>query len=569
MTTDSAAIAERLMQMVSGADDHDELRAAKTRADQFGQPSTFFVGGAGPAAGVLVTESTALSVSAVFACVRNLAEDEAKLPFIVYRRLNPRGKERLPGHPLYRMLHDSPNPEMSAFDFRQAITACAVLWGGGYAEIERDNSGLPLNLWPIEPWRVVMRRDRAGALYYDVDSGKARLTPDDILHIKGFGTDGVVGMMVAKCGRESLGLTMAAQRFAAGFFGNGARLSGILEHPNKLSPTAHKNLKESFKEDHVGPDRSHGFAVLEEGAKWHQTSAEPNEAQMIETRQFQIEDVARWFRMPPHKIQHLLRSTFSNIEHQSIEYVQDTLMPWFVRWEQESKRKLVSASESDVFAEHLVDGMLRGDSQARANALHIMRQDGIISGDEWRELENMNPIPDGQGDVYLVNGNMIPISSAAVAPPPNRKPGDTQPVKTEADNSRSLIVEAHRPALLDAAARAVRREVEVIRRKAKNPDTVRDAIGAFYATHGDYVRNALRPSVTAFTRTLAATSGDAIDAETSVRSAAEEHLRAALPEMIAALTESPEHLEATLAEWETTRAGTIVDSVIKTTRTQP
>jgi HK97 family phage portal protein len=556
MTIDSEVIAQRLHQMV----EPDEMRAAQTRGDmQYRQPSSWFYTGTPSTAGVTVTESTALSLSAVFACVRNIAEDEAKLPFITYQKLEPRGKKRLPGHPLYRLLHDDPNPEMSAFDFRQAVTACAVLWGGGYAEIERTNSGVPLNLWPIESWRVNVRRDRAGELFYEVDGGKARLSPQDVFHIKGFGTDGVLGMMLAHTGRESLGLTIAAQRFAASFFGNGTRVSGILKHPKTLTPQAHTNLRESMDEKHQGPGKAHKMMILEEGADWVQTSTPPNDAQMLETRQFQVEDVARWFRMPPHKIQHLLRSTFSNIEHQSLEYVIDTLMPWLVRWEQESKRKLVSPDESEVFCEHLVDGLLRGDIKSRYDAYAVARQNGWMSANDILDRENMNPIdPKDGGDAYLVNGTMIPITRALATPEPTAVPPEPAPVA----EMRSVITEANRPALLDAASRAVRREVEVIRRKAKNPTTLKDSIDTFYAGHGDYMRNSLRAAVTTFVRTLQTVSQTpAVNIEEDLQRAVTEHIDSAKTEWAEVLGDES-RIEPTLLEWESRQAQAIVQRII-------
>lgn len=342
-------------------------------------------------AGVTVTEKTAMSASAVFACVRNIGEDIGKLPLVTYRRVGESGKERARNHPLYRILHDEPNPEMSPIDFRQAVTSCAVLFGRGYAEVERNNDQSVRHLWPLESWRVETKRDKDGTMFYLVD-GVNRIEARNVLHIRGFTLDGIVGEMVASVGRESLGLTLAAQKFAAKFFGGGARPSGVLEHPGKLGPQAAKNLRASWDEKYSGVENSHGTIVLEEGMKWTSVSTQPNEAQMIETRQFQVEDVARWFRMPPHKIQHLLRSTFSNIEHQAIEYVQDTLMPWLVRWEQEAARKLF-VGESEYFAEHLVDALMRGDMASRYNAHNVAIQGGWKTRNEAREAENLNPLP--------------------------------------------------------------------------------------------------------------------------------------------------------------------------------
>lgn len=432
-----------------------------------------FFGGGTTSAGVAVSEHTALSASSVFACVRNIAEDLAKLPLLTYRREGA-GKARYPEHPVYDLLHRNPNPEMTAFDFRQALTASAVLWGGGFAEIELSGMGIPYALWPIEPWRMRVERDRSTrALVYIVD-GTTRLSANDVIHIKGFSFTGIVGLMVAQVGRDALGLTLAAQKFAASFFANGMNISGILEHPGELSDTAMRHMRESLDEIHAGPDRANRPLILEDGTRFTKIGATPNEAQMLETRQFQIEDVARWFRMPPHKIQHLARSTFSNIEHQAIEYVVDTLLPWATRWEQEVGKKLIA--ERDVFAEHLLAGLLRGDTLARTQSLQIQRQNGIINADEWRAIENMNPLPDGQGEKYIV-----PLNMRDQADEPDD--GDDKSDELDARMVRALKVSA-----IDAARRVSRRESELFK---KPKDESREA-------HREYVRKTVEPIALGF-----------------------------------------------------------------------
>jgi HK97 family phage portal protein len=374
-----------------------------------GQPST---------AGVTVSERSVLTLPSVFACVRNIAEDVAKLPFNPYRSLEPRGKSKLTTHPLYRLLQVSPNPEMTAFDFRQAVTASAVLWGKGIAEIEWSRAGSPLAFWPIEPWRVQVKRRTGGTLYYLID-GQTTLEAIDVLHIKGFGFNGVLGEMVSCVGGESLGLTLAAQTFAASFFGNGAKPGTTLKHPKNLSEKAAKNLKESIDSAHRGPGQAHGTIIIEEGMDVVKTTWNPEEAQALESRQFQVEEVARWFRMPPHKMHHLLRATgWSTLEATNADYIIDTLMPWFVRWEQEIKVKAIAAPE--VFVEHLVAGLLRGDTTARFDAYAKAIQAGWMSRNDARELENMNPV-DGL-DEYLVPSNMIAASALERQPLSERTP---------------------------------------------------------------------------------------------------------------------------------------------------
>lgn len=622
-STASDIFAERLHAMTSAAvaPVADELRSHPSNPDEF--ITRFFNGGGERAAGVTVNETTAMSASAVFACVRNLAEDEAKLPFLTYEKLEPRGKKRRTDLPVYKLLHDEPNPEMTAFSFREAMTASAALYGGGLAEIERTNDGTPLALWPIEPWR--WRAERVGPrgreLVYRID-GRDVLPARDVLHIKGFGINGLVGYMVAQVGRESLGLTLAAQRFAANYYANGTRVSGILTHPARLSPEGQKNLGTSFDKKYSGVENSHGTPVLEEGVTWTKVSADADEAQMLEARQFQVEDVARWLRMPPHKIGHLLRATgWSTLEATNTDYVIDTLMPWLVRWEQECNRKLIGAGNANLFCEHLVNGLMRGDSAARADFYQKMWNIGVYSQNDILEKENDNPVEGGDeryvplnmvnarvaatanplekfqqevvkafiadgtvadvianstdiGDLvgksglprnaeykepYLpvtadagplvsgavikdadgdvVGGDVLPPPSAttpvgsgggaAVEPEPiavgDQVKGNEEQPKDGAKNAnegrvaeffdggtqeKDLLLtrsmEALRPSMLDAAARVVRREVEVLRKKAKTADAVRK----FFVDHADYVRTAFLPIAEAREGIRAAIQGD-------------------------------------------------------------
>jgi HK97 family phage portal protein len=566
-------------------------RATKSAEGTPANPSPWLVdyyGGGDSAAGVPVTEQTIMSASSVFACVRNISEDCAKLPYVTYRRLQPQGKERLYSHPLYRLLHDDPNPEMTAFDFRQAVTACAVLYGKGFAEIERTNAGVPLYLWPIAPWRVMPRRRPNKQLYYEVDNGKAQLELKDVVCIKGFSTDGILGCMVARMGKDALGLVLAAQKFAAKFFGSGSRPSGVLQTDKKLDEEGAKRLKAAWESTHGGVENMHKTAVLEDGMTFEPMGVPPEEAQLLETRQFHVEDVARWFRMPPHKIQQLLRATFSNIEHQSIEYVTDTLMPWLVRWEQETKKKLVSESESDIFAEHLVDALLRGDTLSRSQALEIQFRNGEINLDEWRAIENRNPLPEGIGQTHFVPMNYTTIENAIagknlkgggssagndngngndnINPADGKKPvddaaddGGDETNAVEAGELRKKVLASHRPALVDAAARVIRREVEVIRRKAKTPATLREGTEKFYAEHGDYVRTCLLPTLKALHGTICGLDPKATDqAEQVVREFANRHVAAATGELAKAAD-----VEALLESWEDGKPFAIADELLK------
>lgn len=417
----------------------------------------WFGGGTLTNAGECVDEQKALTYSAVFACVRVIAETTSVLPFIVYRRVEPRGKVRLTTHPAYRLLHDQASPEMSAMAFREAITGHVLTWGNGYAEIEWDNASRPIALRLLTPDRV--RPDRVGGrlVYYVRRANGAEgppLSPDDILHVAGLGYDGIVGYSPIRMAQESVGLGMAADRYGAGFFKNGSRPGGVLQHPGQIKNLERiDQLKRHWEDLHQGAGNSHKVAILEDGMTWQAMGVGNNEAQFLESRQFQIEEIARFYRMPLHKIGHLLHATFSNIEHQSIEFLTDTMLPWLTRWEQEVKRKLFP-EEEDVFAEHLVDGLLRGDSASRSAALATQFGNGALSIDEWRAIENRDPLPDGAGARYFVPLNLVPVdkllagdasaSNDPAADPPPEAPSQEPPI---ADNGATPVTDVQATAL--------------------------------------------------------------------------------------------------------------------------
>lgn len=381
--------------------------------------------------GVPITSENALSVSAVWACVRAISEDVAKLPLILYRETGGKGKERLKTHPLYRLLHDAPNPDMSSFDFRSTVTAHALLTGNGYGRIYRDGVSRPSEFEILDPTRVEVRRSTVDGsivyVYRDPWTGKREtIFADDILHIRGLGFNGLVGYSVVEWARRSLGLTAAAEKFGAAFFGNSSTPKGVLEHPGELDDEGEDRLRKSWEAAHRGPGNANRVAILEDGLKFKPVTIPPEDAQFLETRQFQIAEVCRWFRMPPHKVADLSRATFSNIEHSSIEYVGDTLMPWLVRWEQEIRRKCFTSSERNTLAaEHLVAALLRGDLKSRYEAYAIGKQWGWLNSDRICEMENLNPIGGRAGEVYLVPVNMADAETIGESPTtPDATPTD-------------------------------------------------------------------------------------------------------------------------------------------------
>ena len=361
-------------------------------------------------------------MTAVYSCVRVLAEAVAGLPLHLYRYNDDGGKEKAIAHPLYRLLHDEPNPEMSSFIFRETLMTHLLLWGNAYAQIIRNGKGEVIALYPLMPDRMTVDRDSNGRLYYKyrksnddaptMESGVVSLAPSDVLHVPGLGFDGLVGYSPIAMAKNAIGLAIAAEEYGSKFYANGAAPSGVLEHPGTLKdPT---RVRDSWNSTFGGSSNSHKVAVLEEGMKYTPISISPNEAQFLETRKFQINEIARIFRVPPHMVGDLEKSSFSNIEQQSLEFVKYTLDPWVIRWEQALYRTLLSEEEKkNYFFKFNVEGLLRGDYQSRMQGYATARQNGWMSANDIRELENLDRIPaELGGDLYLINGNMLPLESA-------------------------------------------------------------------------------------------------------------------------------------------------------------
>lgn len=355
-------------------------------------------------AGVYVSEEKALNVSAVFSAVRILSEDIASLPLHLYFK-DGDARRRAEWRPEYRLLHVRPNWYQTAFELRESLMASLLLRGHAFAEIERNARREPIALHFIEPTRVTVKQDlQSRRLYFEVDQ-VGRLEWEDVFYLRAFSTDGIHGRGIVTQARESIGLTAATERFGADYFGNGANPGGVLETEKKLTnPDAIERLRESWNQRHQG--RAGGVAVLEDGMTYRQIGIPPEDSQFLETRKFQVNEIARWFRIPPHKLGDLERATFSNIEEQSLEYVKDTLRPWMVRIEQAASQQLLpEAVQESYYFEHMTDALLRGDIESRYNAYAVGRQNGWLSANEIRKKENMNPIPDG--DQYLLPLNMV------------------------------------------------------------------------------------------------------------------------------------------------------------------
>jgi len=367
--------------------------------------------------GAFVGEESVLTLSSVMACVRVLSFTMAMLPLPLYKKQDNGGKRKAVTHSLYYLLHDSPNNYQTAFEYRQQMMTNILLHGNHYSLIERDKiSGEVIQLLPFPyPGRMEVQLFADAIRYkYQLDNGEiVILEQDTVLHIKGLSTNGLMGLDNIEKGREPIGLALALQEFAAKFFGNGANISGVLEHPGNLSKDAAERLKASWKKTYAGNSNSLKTAILEEGMKYTKMGASPEEAQALESRRFQVLEVSRIFGVPPHMIGDLERATFSNIEHQGIEFTTYCIQPWATLIEQRISKQLLNVEERRFyFAQFSLEALMRGDYKSRQEALHILRNDGVISANEWRALENMNPIDGDEGAAYLINGNMIPVALA-------------------------------------------------------------------------------------------------------------------------------------------------------------
>ena len=385
-----------------------------------GSSYRFFLGGS--TSGKTVTERSAMQMTAVYSCVRILAEAIAGLPLHLYTYKEDGGKEKAIGHPLYLLLHDEPNPEMSSFVFRETLMTHLLLWGNAYAQIIRNGKGEVVALYPLMPNRMTVDRDSSGQLFYSyqmnnsdaptMKTGTVILKPSDVLHIPGLGFDGLVGYSPIAMAKNAIGLAIATEEYGAKFFANGATPGGLLEYPGTVKDP--DRVRESWNKGFSGSQNAGKVAILEEGMKYTPISIAPEQAQFLETRKFQINEIARIFRVPPHMVGDLEKSSFSNIEQQSLEFVKYTLDPWVVRWEQSLSRALFTPEEKkQYFFKFNVEGLLRGDYQSRMNGYATARQNGWMSANDIRELENLDRIPAEEGgDLYLINGNMLPLVHA-------------------------------------------------------------------------------------------------------------------------------------------------------------
>jgi HK97 family phage portal protein len=424
--------------------------------------------GARSTAGVVVSEEGSLRNTAVLACVRILSNSTAMLPLPVYKRLSV-GKERATDHPLYSVLQEQANPEMTAFELRRWLMQWALLYGNGYAEIEWTQSGQVAALWPLTSAQMTVERRGGAVIYkYTLPSGQTVDLPSwKVLHLRGMSGDGLVGYSVIRTMMmEAIGLGLATQEFGARFFGNGARPGIILEHPGTLSDKAYGHLKASWTSEHEGLSNAHRLRILEEGMKASTVAVPPNEAQFLETRKFQVTEIARAFGVPPHLIGDMEKATFSNIEHQYMEFLQFSLGPWLKQIEQTIHVQLMRPLERKrYFVEHVRDAILQADTTTRYQSYALGRQWGWLSVNDIRALENMNPVDDG--DQYLVPMNMVDASVAGELPEPEPTPEPTQDEPAQKEQPTRWL----EPLIEDVAYRIARRHMADTKRAGSKATT--------------------------------------------------------------------------------------------------
>ncbi len=492
--------------------------------------------------GITVNPEQAMRVSAVFACIRVLAETIGSLPLVVYRRLTPRGKERAQDHYLYEILHDQPNPEMTSFDFREALMGHVLGWGNGMAEIEVDGAGRVKALWPLRPDQTQLRRVD-GQLFYFVqdpvhpqdDAGNrayvGRLPAERVFHLHGLGFNGLLGYSVIRYAREAIGLAMAAEEFGARFFANDATPGVVIKHPQHLSKEALDHLTGSWEELHSALENKHRMAILEEGMSIERIGVPPEEGQWLEIRRFQVAEIARLYRVPLALLEeHEKAATYASVEQFMQSFEKHSIRPWLVRWEQAIRRSLLLPRErATIFSEFLIEGLLRGDTAARYQAYAVGRQWGWLSANDIRDLENQNPIEGG--DAYYIPLNMIPASQAAeglqeralaIAAKADHSAPAAEARSKRAAAGRRRLATAYTPVFVDAARRVIRREIHDVREGARKHFRQRTYaefsqwLEQFYQEHQAFVERQMAPALRSYAEVVSAAAADEVGADPEV-----------------------------------------------------
>lgn len=368
--------------------------------------------------GIPVNERSALTLTAAYACINVIATDLASLPIRLYRQRPGGGRDEVGDHPAAQLLKWSPDGEATSMGWRQAWMGHVLGWGNGYAEVTRDGSGFPREMTLCDPSTTEPKRwDKDGGLYYRLEDGRA-VRPENMLHLAGFGFNGLSGYSPVKMARQAIGLAKAAETFGSTFFGNGSWAGGWLKVDRRLTDEALKNLVSSIEAVHRGSTNANRVGILPAGTEFTKSSVDPEDAQFLATRQFQVVEVCRIYRVPPHKVGDYSQAHLANVESSNLDYLVTTLRPWAVAMESVLTWKLLTEDERNqgYFFEHYLTALLRGDMKSRAEYLTKMRDLGAMNVDEIREAEGLNPIGGAEGALFLVPVNLVSLEKAASAP---------------------------------------------------------------------------------------------------------------------------------------------------------
>lgn len=556
-----------------------------------------------------VTPSSAMQIATVFSCVRVLAESLASIPLILYER-ERRNKKRAVNHPMYSLLHDLPNPEMTSFEVRTLLMGHAVTWGNGYAQKVLNGRGQVAEIWPLRPDKMSVSRGLNGDLLYTYQhesDGTIRFSRDRILHLRGLGFDGVQGYSPIRLMSRGMALANNMEEYGNKFYENGARPSIALIHPQKLSQDAYNRLRDTWEARHMGAENAHRMALLEGGLDIKTFGIPPQDAQFLQTQKYQRSQIAGIFRVPLHMINDLERATFSNIEHLSLEFVTFTLQPWLVMWEQAIFRDLIPPNERGrYFAEFLVDGLLRGDTESRYRAYNSAITTGWMMPNEAREKENLNPL-DG-GDVLLRPLNMAPTApngkekkaagdfswrhadwcscEACQAVDNSEQRNEDDAEDDEAEKLRTDKVKlavAMQPLFEDVARRVVRREVADLRRavdkhlRKRSTQDFLSWLTEFYSSFPQVIREAFAALMTSYAEQVMTNSASEVGkddlgltdemrqfVESYLETMANEHVAVSRRQIEALIddaqsdgADAADYIEERLNGWEERRPATI------------
>jgi HK97 family phage portal protein len=484
-------------------------------------------------AGERVTPGNALTVSAYFAALRAISEDIAKMPWELFRRDDDGNKTLAMDDDRFALTNDDPNSEMGRIAFKEVMQQWGLGWGNGYAHIVRDNGANPVALWPIHPSRVEVERvflDEAqtqSEIVYKVkisNDGMGRdrmmlIPQEDMFHLHGVGDNGITGYSVLQFGAESIGIGIATQTFKGAFFGNGTAFGRVIEHPAQLTDTARANLRNSLNKVYQGAGQGFQNLVLDEGMKLAQNNGwiSPEDAQLLEESEFSITDIARWFRIPPHKIQQLLHPTFNTLEQQNQEYVNDTLGPWMERWDQEAERKLLFKDERrSMFWDHDKFTLIQGDFKTRADYYNKLIFSGVLEPNEARRRENFN-VTNENGNELFMQTSMATLNQIVEGTSNGQGSNTTQPIGRPSGADSAAIIEAHKAIFVDAVSRVNNKEEKAISRAVgkKTEEEMSTFAADFFIRLQEDMINALTNPALLLDRALAEAAG--VDTNDSLR----------------------------------------------------